>query len=156
GTTTIEIKSGYGLDVPNEARSLRIAAEFTAETTYLGAHVTPPGTDPDSYVELVTGDMLDHCAAHAKWVDVFCQQGAFDHDQARAVLTAGMARGLRPRIHANQLTMGGGVQLAVELGCASADHCTHLSDVDIQALSGSDTVATLLPGAEFSTRSPYP
>ncbi|MBB5870146.1 imidazolonepropionase [Allocatelliglobosispora scoriae] len=156
GTTTMEIKSGYGLNVPDEARSLRIAAEFTTETTYLGAHVTPPGIEPDDYVRLVTGEMLDHCAAHAKWVDVFCERGAFDVDQARAVLTAGIARGLQPRIHANQLTEGGGIRLAVELGCASADHCTHLSASDVDALAGSDTVATLLPGAEFSTRSPYP
>jgi imidazolonepropionase len=152
----MEIKSGYGLNVPDEARSLRIAAEFTTETTYLGAHVTPPGIDADAYVELVTGEMLDRCAAHARWVDVFCERGAFDVDQARAVLTAGIARGLQPRIHANQLTEGGGIRLAVELGCASADHCTHLSDSDVDALAGSGTVATLLPGAEFSTRSPYP
>lgn len=156
GTTTIEIKSGYGLSVPDEARSLRIAREFTGETTYLGAHVTPPDTDPDSYVELVTGAMLDECAPYAKWVDVFCERGAFDVDQARAVLTAGMGRGLLPRIHANQLTQGGGVRLAVELDCASADHCTHLIDSDVDALANSATVATLLPGAEFSTRSPYP
>jgi len=156
GTTTIEIKSGYGLDVPNEARSLRIAAEFSTETTFLGAHVTPSGIDPDEYVALVCGEMLAAAAPYARWVDVFCERGAFDVDQARAVLTAGRSAGLLPRIHANQLGPGGGVQLAVELDCASADHCTHLSTVDIEALAGSTTVATLLPGAEFSTRSPYP
>jgi imidazolonepropionase len=154
GTTTIEIKSGYGLSTLDEARSLRIASEFTQDVTYLGAHVKP--AEVDDYVALVTGEMLAACAPYAKWVDVFCERGAFDVDESRAVLTAGMAAGLRPRIHANQLTMGGGVQLAVELGCASADHCTHLSDSDVDALAGSDTVATLLPGAEFSTRSPYP
>jgi imidazolonepropionase len=154
GTTTIEIKSGYGLDVENEARSLRIASQFTTETTYLGAHVKPTsGTD---YVDLVTGAMLEACAPHAKWIDVFCERGAFDVDESRAILTAGMAKGLLPRIHANQLTMSKAVQLAVELGCASADHCTHLADEDVDALASSHTVATLLPGCEFSTRSPYP
>jgi imidazolonepropionase len=156
GTTTIEIKSGYGLSVPDEARSLRIAAEFTGETTYLGAHVVPPESDPDTYVDLVCGEMLAAVLPHAKWVDVFCERGAFDADQSRAVLTAGLKAGLAARVHANQLAEGPGVRLAVELGAASADHCTHLSTSDIEALAGSATVATLLPGAEFSTRSPYP
>ena len=158
GTTTFEIKSGYGLTTHDEERSLRIAAEFTTDTTYLGAHVVPAefADDPAGYVELVTGEMLDACAAHAKWIDVFCDRGAFDADQARFILKAGIARGLQPRIHANQLQHGTGVQLAVELGAASADHCTHLDQADIDALADSQTVATLLPGAEFSTRSPYP
>ncbi|MEZ0065287.1 imidazolonepropionase [Streptacidiphilus sp. MAP12-20] len=160
GTTTVEVKSGYGLTVEDEARSLRIAAAHTAETTYLGAHVVAPeyADDPAGYVELVTGPMLDACAPHARWVDVFCERGAFDGDQARAILTAGAARGLTPRVHANQLTAGPGVQLAVELGAASADHCTHLTDEDVKALADAHetTVATLLPGAEFSTRAVYP
>ncbi|WP_035848467.1 imidazolonepropionase [Kitasatospora azatica] len=158
GTTTIECKSGYGLTVADEARALRIAAEHTPETTYLGAHVVAPefADDPAGYVDLVTGEMLDACAPHARWVDVFCERGAFDGDQARAVLTAGIERGLTPRVHANQLGHGPGVQLAVELGAASADHCTHLTDADVSALAESATVATLLPGAEFSTRAPYP
>ncbi|MFB7662364.1 imidazolonepropionase [Kitasatospora sp. NPDC056138] len=158
GTTTVECKSGYGLTVADEARALRIAASHTSETTYLGAHVVAPefADDPAAYVDLVTGEMLDACAPHARWVDVFCEQGAFDGDQARAVLKAGQERGLIPRVHANQLSYGPGVQLAVELGAASADHCTHLTDADVAALAGSDTVATLLPGAEFSTRAKYP
>jgi imidazolonepropionase len=158
GTTTIETKSGYGLTVEDEARALRIAAAHTDETTYLGAHIVAPeyADDPAGYVALVTGPMLDACAPHARWVDVFCEQGAFDGDQARAVLTAGAARGLVPRVHANQLHHGPGVQLAVELGAASADHCTHLTDADVDALASGTTVATLLPGAEFSTRAPYP
>ncbi|MFI9269133.1 imidazolonepropionase [Kitasatospora sp. NPDC052896] len=158
GTTTIECKSGYGLTVADEARALRIAAAHTAETTYLGAHVVAPeyADDPAGYVDLVTGEMLDACAPHARWVDVFCETGAFDGDQARAVLTAGIKRGLIPRVHANQLSYGPGVQLAVELGAASADHCTHLTDADVSALAEGETVATLLPGAEFSTRAPYP
>ncbi|MEV7117670.1 imidazolonepropionase [Kitasatospora griseola] len=158
GTTTVEVKSGYGLSTADEARSLRIAAGHTEETTYLGAHVVGPefAEDPAGYVELVTGEMLEACAPFARWVDVFCERGAFDGDQARAVLTAGMAKGLAPRVHANQLGFGPGVQLAVELGAASADHCTHLTDQDVAALADGDTVATLLPGAEFSTRAPYP
>ncbi|MGC0420596.1 imidazolonepropionase [Embleya sp. AB8] len=158
GTTTIEIKSGYGLTVADEERALRIAAAFTTETTYLGAHIVAPeyAEDPAGYVDLVTGPMLDACAPHARWVDVFCERGAFDGDQARAILAAGMAKGLTPRVHANQLGHGPGVQLAVELGAASADHCTHLTDADVDALAAGDTVATLLPGAEFSTRAVYP
>ena len=156
GTTTIEIKSGYGLSVADESRSLRIARELTGETTFLGAHVVPAGDDPGAYVDLVVGPMLDACVPYAKWVDVFCDRGAFDEGQARAVLEAGAKHGLGLRVHANQLAPGPGVRLAVELGAASADHCTHLSGADVDALAGSDTVATLLPGAEFSTRSPYP
>jgi imidazolonepropionase len=158
GTTTMECKSGYGLTVHDEARSLRIAADVVEEVTFLGAHVVPPefAGRADDYVDLVTGEMLDACAPHASWIDVFCDRGAFDGDQAREILRAGIARGLRPRIHANQLQHGPGVQIAVELDAASADHCTYLDDDDIEALAGSDTVATLLPGAEFSTRSPYP
>ena len=158
GITTFESKSGYGLSVKDEARSLAIASKHTSETTFLGAHVVPEdyAGKADEYVSLVTSEMLETCAPHAKWVDVFCDVGAFDVDQSRAILQAGIAKGLQPRIHANQLAQGGGVQLAVELDCASADHCTHLSTQDIEALAGSNTVATLLPGAEFSTRATYP
>jgi imidazolonepropionase len=158
GITTFESKSGYGLSVHDEARSLAIAAKHTSETTFLGAHVVPEdyAGKADEYVSLVIGEMLDACAPHSKWIDVFCDVGAFDVDQSRAILQAGIAKGLKPRIHANQLAQGGGVQLAVELDCASADHCTHLSSSDIEALASSNTVATLLPGAEFSTRATYP
>ncbi|MFB6677658.1 imidazolonepropionase [Streptomyces sp. NPDC056390] len=158
GTTTVEIKSGYGLTVAHEARSLAVAAAHTDEVTFLGAHVVPAefADDPAGYVDLVTGPMLDACAPHARWADVFCERGAFDADQARAILKAASARGLLPRMHANQLGHGPGVQLAVELGAASADHCTHLTDSDVDALAHGDTVATLLPGAEFSTRATYP
>lgn len=158
GVTTFEAKSGYGLTVLDEARSLRLAREVTSETTFLGAHVVPPeyADRPDDYVALVTGEMLTACAPYASWIDVFCDRGAFDADQAREILRAGMAAGLRPRIHANQLQHGDGIRVAVEVGAASADHCTHTTDEDLGLLAGSDTVATLLPGAEFSTRSPYP
>jgi imidazolonepropionase len=161
GTTTTEVKSGYGLTVEDEARCLRLAAEVTAETTFLGAHVVPAeyAGRREDYVALVTGPMLAACAPFARWIDVFCEPAsphAFDGDAARAVLEAGLTRGLQPRVHANQLSAGPGVRLAVELGAASVDHCTHLTDADVDALADGSTVATLLPGAEFSTRSPYP
>lgn len=158
GITTFETKSGYGLTVADEARALRIATKHTSETTYLGAHVVPAEYEgrSDDYVSLVTGEMLSQSADSAKWIDVFCDRGAFSVEQAREILLAGKALGLQPRIHANQLEQGGGIQLAVELDCASADHCTHFDKDDIEALAGSHTVATLLPGAEFSTRAEYP
>lgn len=159
GTTTVEVKSGYGLTVDGERRLLAVAAEVTAETTFLGAHVVPAGAARDDYVRLVAGEMLAACAPHAHWVDVFCEPAsphAFDADEARAVLEAGRAAGLGLRVHGNQLAAGPGVALAVELGAASVDHCTHLTGPDVDALAAGDTVATLLPGVEFSTRSPYP
>lgn len=158
GVTTFEAKSGYGLTVADEARALEIAARHTSEVTFLGAHVVAPeyADKASEYVALVAGEMLSAAKPRAKWIDVFCDRGAFDVSQAREILTAGKAAGLQPRIHANQLSNIGAVQLAVELDCASADHCTHLSDADFDALANSNTVATLLPGAEFSTRSPYP
>ena len=155
GTTTVEIKSGYGLTVHDEARSLAVARQFTEETTFLGAHVVPEG-DPGEYVDLVTGPMLDAAQEHARWIDVFCERGAFDEDQARAILAAGAAAGLRGRLHANQLGPGPGVRLAAELGLVAVDHCTYLEDADVDALRDSGTIATLLPGVEFSTRQPYP
>ncbi|MCA1781739.1 MAG: imidazolonepropionase [Dermatophilaceae bacterium] len=163
GTTTVEIKSGYGLSVADEERSLRIAHEFTEETTFLGAHVVAPEMwdQRDAYLDLVTGPMIEACAPHARWVDVFCEPHsphAFTEEESRRVLEAGRAAGLGLRVHGNQLGPGPGVRLAVELGAASVDHCTHLSDDDIDALVGAadTTIATLLPGVEFSTRSPYP
>ncbi|HSX66333.1 imidazolonepropionase [Nocardioides sp.] len=157
GATTLEVKSGYGLSVADEARSLAVAREFTDETTFLGAHVVPAeyAEDPAGYVDLVTGPMLAAAAPHARWIDVFCEKGAFDADQARTILAAGEAAGLRGRLHANQLTYGPGVQLACELGLVAVDHCTYLSDADVHALREAGTVATLLPGVEFSTRHPY-
>jgi imidazolonepropionase len=158
GTTTVEIKSGYGLTAHDESRSLAIARRFSAETTYLGGHLVPSEyvDDVAAYVDLVTGPMLDACRPYARWIDVFCEDGAFDADQARAILTAGAAVGLTPRVHANQLGPGPGVRVAAEVAAASADHCTHLTDADVTALADSGVVATLLPGVEFSTRSPYP
>ncbi len=157
GTTTIEIKSGYGLNVVDETRSVEIARRYTTESTFLGAHLLPAEFEgrADDYIHLVCNEMLDAAKPHAKWVDAFCETGAFDTDQSRAVLEAGRAAGLGLRLHGNQLGHGPGVQLAVECGCASVDHCTYLSTSDIEALAGSDTVATFLPAADFSTRQPY-
>jgi imidazolonepropionase len=158
GTTTLEVKSGYGLSVTDETRSLQVASTITSETTFLGAHVVPPDSKIDDYVNLVCGEMLTQCAPNAKWIDVFCDHGAFDVGHARAILSAGAKAGLGLRIHANQLRHGGGVQLGVEMGAASCDHCTHLNDADISALAATDgrTVATLLPTAELCTRSKFP
>ncbi|GGD82707.1 imidazolonepropionase [Microbacterium murale] len=158
GTTTVEIKSGYGLTVADEERLVRLAAEITTEVTFLGAHVVPAeyAERPDEYVDLVTGPMLDACAPYSRWIDVFCETGAFTVEQSRRVLEAGIARGLMPRVHASQLRPGGGVRLAVELDAASVDHGTYLTDDDVAALAASETVLTLLPGVEFSTRQPYP
>ncbi|MDX2026066.1 imidazolonepropionase [Microcella sp.] len=163
GTTTLEIKSGYGLSLVDEERTLRLAREVTDETTFLGAHVVPAefADVREAYVDLVCGDMLAACAPHARWVDVFIDSGAFTVDEARRILTAGRDAGLGLRVHAGQLDADGGVALAVELDAASVDHCTHLTDVDVDALAasargGAGTVATLLPLVEYSTKQPYP
>ena len=158
GITTTEIKSGYGLTVGDEARCLNVARRLTPDTTFLGAHVVPGEFDgrTDDYVDYVCGEMLAAARPHSRWIDAFCERGAFDADQCRAVLAAGKAAGLGCRLHANQLGPGPGVQLAVEMDCASADHCTYLSDADVEALAGGRTVATFLPAADFSTRQPYP
>ena len=158
GITTFETKSGYGLNVADELRSVRLAVQHTEDVTFMGAHVVPEEfkNRRDEYVSLVMGEMLEACAPYSRWIDVFCDQGAFDYEESKAILEAGIAQGLLPRIHANQLAQGRGVELAVELGCASADHCTHLSSKDLELLASSNTVATLLPGAEFSTRAEYP
>ena len=158
GITHVEIKSGYGLDVENEERLCRLASTFTDDVTFLGAHLIPAefAGRGDDYVDLVGGEMLEACRPFVRWIDVFCETGAFDADQSRAVLEAGRAAGLGLRVHANQLGPGPAIQLAVELGAASADHCTYMAEADIEALAGSETVATLLPAADFSTRQPYP
>jgi imidazolonepropionase len=157
GTTTIETKSGYGLTVVDESRSLRIAREFTSETTFLGAHVVPREyvDRRDDYVALVAGPMLEAAAPHSRWIDVFIENGAFDVDEARHILSAGVRQGLGVRVHTGQLAPSGGVALAIELGAASVDHCTFLSTADVETLAESGTVVTLVPGAEFSTRQPY-
>jgi len=158
GITHLEVKSGYGLETEAERRLCAVAAELTDDVTFLGAHAVPPEYEgrADDYVELVCGEMLDACRPYARWIDVFCEDGAFDADQSRAVLEAGRAAGLGLRVHGNQLGFGPGVRLAVELGAASVDHCTYLADDDVAALAASDTVATFLPATDFSTRQPYP
>jgi imidazolonepropionase len=158
GITTIEIKSGYGLNLPDEERCLRVAHDLTTETTLLGAHVVPAEFEgrQEDYVRFVCDQMVPACAPHARWIDAFCETGAFTADECRAVLAAGRTAGLGLRLHANQLGHGPGVRLAVEMGCASADHCTYLTDEDVAALAASDTVATFLPATDFSTRQPYP
>lgn len=158
GTTTVEIKSGYGLTTIDELRSLKIAKQLTDETTFLGAHVVPSEYKgkADEYVELICEQMITQVKPYAKWIDVFCDKGAFTTEQARKILLAGKAAGLRPRLHANQLEQGDGIALGVEVGAASVDHISHFNNGDIELLKKSKTVATFLPAAEFSTRSNYP
>jgi imidazolonepropionase len=156
GTTYLETKTGYGLTTVDEVRSAVIAGQHADEVTFLGAHLVPSGWTADDYVSLVCGEMLDAVAPHVRWADVFCETGAFDESQSRAVLEAARARGLGLRVHGNQLGPGPGVQLAVQLGAASVDHCTHLTPSDVDALASSDTVATLLPACDLSTRQPLP
>ncbi|MFI6218149.1 imidazolonepropionase [Nocardia brasiliensis] len=152
GTTCIETKTGYGLSVADELRSARLAAAAADEVTFLGAHLVPSGMTADHYVDLVCGAMLDAVAPYVRWADVFCETGAFDEAQTDRVLRAAGARGLGLRVHGNQLGPGPGVQLAVKHGAASVDHCTYLTDADIEALAASDTVATVLPACDLSTR----
>jgi imidazolonepropionase len=158
GTTTVEIKSGYGLTIKDELRSLQIAKKLSDETTFLGAHVVPSEYQgkADEYVDLICEQMIPQVKPFAKWIDVFCDKGAFTTQQARKVLLAGKAAGLIPRLHANQLAQGDGIALGVEVGAASVDHISHFNQNDIELLRKSKTVATFLPGAEFSTRSKYP
>jgi imidazolonepropionase len=156
GTTFLETKTGYGLDVDTERRSAAVAAQEADVVTFLGAHVVPEGADADAYVDLVTGPMLEAVRSHVSFVDVFCEEGAFDVASSRRVLEAGAAAGLGLRVHGNQLGESGGVALAVELGAASVDHVNHLSRDDVDALGGSATVATLLPACDLSTRQPFP
>ncbi|MGI4894505.1 MAG: imidazolonepropionase [Janthinobacterium lividum] len=154
GTTTLETKTGYGLTPGQERRAAVLAGEFVEEVTWLGAHIVAPGVEPDDYVAELVGPQLDAVRDHVRWADVFCETGAFDEEQSRAVLTAAAAAGLGLRVHGNQLGPGPGVRLACELGAASVDHCNHLSDADVDALAASTTVATVLPACDLSTRQP--
>lgn len=154
GTTTMETKTGYGLNVESERQAAELAARHVDDVTFLGAHLVPPGSDAEPYLDIVVGDMLDAVAPHAQWIDVFCERGAFDETQSRRVLEAGKAKGLGVRVHGNQLGDGPGVQMAVELGAASVDHVNYLTDEDVEALANSDTVATMLPACDLSTRQP--
>lgn len=157
GTTCIETKTGYGLTTIDEVRSASIAASAGVDAvTFLGAHVNAPeyASDPDAYLDLVCGPMLDAIAPLVQFIDVFCEDGAFDDARTRRVLAAGVRKGLRLKVHGNQLGEGSGVGIAVDCGAVSVDHCTHLSDRDVALLAGSSTVATLLPICDLSTRQP--
>ncbi|MDN5756011.1 MAG: imidazolonepropionase [Arthrobacter sp.] len=167
GTTYLETKTGYGLDVTEEARHARIASTIVDQVTYLGAHLVPPGADAEQYTDLVCSDMLSAVRPYVKWADVFCERGAFTEDQSRRVLAASRDAGLGLRVHGNQLGPGPGVRLAVEFGAASVDHVNHLDEADVDALAGSwsgwdaasgtgesGTVATCLPACDLSTRQP--
>jgi len=158
GTTTVEIKSGYGLNIESEVKILQVAKSFTEECTFLGAHVVPAEFEGNraGYVDLVKGEMLNAILPYAKWIDVFCDQGAFTVDEAREILKVGIAKGLSGRIHGNQLGDTGGAELAVELNLASVDHATVVSKKTVEALASSNVVTTFLPGAEFFTKSNYP
>ncbi|SDZ40793.1 imidazolonepropionase [Herbiconiux ginsengi] len=155
GTTFVEAKTGYGLDVASERASALAAAEVADVVTFLGAHLVPPGIDRRDYLDLVTGPMLAAVAPFAQYVDVFCEEGAFDVEESREVLLAGRRAGLGLRVHGNQLGHSGGVRLAVDLAAASVDHCNHLDAADIAALADSSTVATFLPACDLSTREPF-
>ena len=154
GTTTFETKTGYGLNVESEVESAKVASRHVDEVTFLGAHLVPPGEDAEAYIDQVVGPMLDGVKEHVQWIDVFCERGAFNEEQSRRVLEAGKAAGLGVRVHGNQLGEGPGVTLAVEMGAASVDHVNYLSDEDVALLAGSQTVATLLPACDLSTREP--
>jgi imidazolonepropionase len=154
GTTFLEVKTGYGLTITDEVRLAEAGSAVADRVTFLGAHVVAPGIDRDSYLSEVCGPMLDAVAQHVQAIDVFCEEGAFSVDEARAVLSAGHRAGLQLRVHGNQLGRSGGVQLAVEMHAASVDHCNHLDEDDISALASSTTVATVLPACDLSTRQP--
>ena len=158
GTTTFEVKSGYGLTVPDEIQALDIINRHTEESTLIAAHVVPPEfkDEPERYVDLVIDEIIPAAEGKAKWIDVFCETGAFTEDQTRRIIEAGKAVGMKPRLHANQLTEGGALKLGAELGCVSVDHATFASDEDLEILAEAGTVVTLLPSIEFSTRQPYP
>ena len=162
GTTTLEAKSGYGLDVASELKILRLHKELSAEqpldlvSTFLGAHVVPSEFRSKrggsaKYVALLTDKLIPEVAAEqlAEFCDVFCDRGAFSLSEAKKILEAGKQHGLSPRLHAEQLTRNGATQLGVKLGAASCDHLEHINKADIRALAKSNTVATLLPGCDF-------
>jgi imidazolonepropionase len=162
GTTTLEAKSGYGLNVASELKILRLHKELGAEqpleivSTFLGAHVVPAEyrgkrTGTEQYVALLTDKLIPEVAAEklAEFCDVFCDRGAFSRRDSKKILEAGKENGLAPRVHAEQLTRRGATQLAVQLGAASCDHLEQVSKADIRALAKSNTVATLLPGCDF-------
>ena len=157
GTTCVETKTGYGLTVTDETRAAVIAERAGVDAvTFLGAHVVPSeyAKQPNTYVDLVCGAMLDAVAPHVQFIDVFCEEDAFDDGQARRVLSAGTRKGLGLKVHGNQLREGNAIRMAVDIRAVSVDHCTHLERRDIEALAGAATVATLLPLSDLCTRQP--
>ena len=164
GTTTIEVKSGYGLDVGTETRLLEVAARLDADLpvdiirTFLGAHSVPSemASNREAYLDLVENEMLPACAPLARFCDVFCDTGVFTLDETRRVVEAGRRHGLVPRLHADQLAASGGAGLAAELGAASADHLDHITAEEIAAMARARTTAVLLPGVSLSMRLPFP
>ena len=161
GTTTLEVKSGYGLDLETELRQLRVARRLgealpvTVKTTFLGAHSIPPeySSDRAGYVDLVVEEMLPAASPLADYCDVFVEETAFSVDEARRIFERASELGLGVRIHAEQLGHTGGAQLAAELGAASADHLDHANEDDARALAEADVVAVLVPGASYTLRS---
>ncbi len=159
GTTTMEVKSGYGLTVDSELRLLRLVGELSRRTpirleaTYLGAHVVPAGRDRDDYVAEVVATLPQAAAAGARWADVFCDRGVFTVEEARTILTAAREQGLGLRLHAEEIARTGAAALAAELGCASADHLEHVSTEDAGAMAAAAVVGVLLPTVTLSLRS---
>jgi len=156
GTTTVEVKSGYGLAIDQELKLLDVAAALrgpSVTTTYLGAHVVPRDRDPDDYVDEVVQTLPAARTSGAEWCDVFCDEGAFTLDQARLILGEAARCGFGLRIHAEQLVHTGAAALAAELGCASADHLDHVTAGDAKAMAAAGVVAVLVPVASLYTRS---
>lgn len=164
GTTTVEVKTGYGLDVPTEVGlaatigALDMSLPIDIVPTFLGAHVVPPSFRDrrSEYVDLVAGGMLDAVEDKVSFVDVFCDEAAFTVDETRTICEAAKAKGLGIRLHADQLSYSGGTALAAELAATSVDHCDHATDADIAAVAESGTVVVLLPGVSYSMRESYP
>jgi imidazolonepropionase len=159
GTTTMEIKTGYGLTPEHELRMLHVIAQLDAalplhiEPTYLGAHVVPEGSDPSAYVDEVIATLADAKAGGARWCDVFCDRGVFSVEDARRILLAAQEEGLGLRLHAEEIAHTGGAALAAELACASADHLEHVTAEDARAMAAAGVVAVLLPTVTLSLRS---
>ena len=163
GTTAIEIKSGYGLSTEAELKLLRVARRLgktsgiPVKTTFLGAHAVPSGMDKKDYLNLILSEMIPAVANEglADFIDVFCEKGFFDPEESLVVLEAGKKAGMIPRVHANQLGISGGVQVAVRAGAVSADHLEHLGEEEIKLLQQSSVMPVALPGAAFFLRMPY-
>jgi imidazolonepropionase len=158
GTTTMEVKTGYGLTVAEELRHLDVigaladAVPLRIEPTYLGAHVVPEGREPEAYVEEVVATIPSAVARGARWIDVFCDEGVFTVEQARRILSAGRDHGLGLRLHAEEIAHTGAAGLAAEMGCASADHLEHVSGSDAAAMAAAGVVGVLLPTVTLSLR----